>query len=326
MQIITYNEFLPALLGASAMPAYRGYDPAIDPTVANEFSTALFRFGHSMLVPQLLLVDNQHETVGQVSLRDAFFNPGFFIDQPVNLDYVLHGLAYQPARELDNVIVEDVRNFLFGPPGAGGLDLASLNIQRGRDHGIPDYNTLCAAYGLDPAADFDQISSVPDVSHTLQEIYARVDNIDAWVGALAEDHVTSSSVGRLIRAGLVDQFTRLREGDRFFYLNDPDLSHPDIAAVIDLDGINLAEIIHLNTEIGRIHTPFFVEHAGQKPKAGDANGDFRFDSLDIVQVQLAGKYATGQSANWSEGDWNGDGVFDQFDIIAALQTGSYLSA
>jgi hypothetical protein len=172
-------------------------------------------------------------------------------------------------------------------------------------------------------ADFDQLSLVPEVSQTLREIYGHVDNIDAWVGALAEDHLPDSSVGPLILAGLVDQFTRLREGDRFFYGNDPDLSHPDIAAVIDLERVSLSQIVQLNTEIGPIHTPFIVEQQKEKPKAGDANSDLQFDHLDIVQVQSAGKYATGQPANWSEGDWNGDGLFNQFDIIAAMQTGLY---
>ena len=57
--------------------------------------------------------------------------------------------------------------------------------------------------------------------------------------------------------------------------------------------------------------------------AGDANLDFRFDALDIVQVLQSAKYRTGQEAQWEEGDWNGDRVFDQLDIALALQGGHY---
>lgn len=59
--------------------------------------------------------------------------------------------------------------------------------------------------------------------------------------------------------------------------------------------------------------------------AGDANGDYRFDNLDIIQVLQGGKFMTGQSATWSDGDFNGDNRFDQLDLILALQTGNYLN-
>ena len=45
-------------------------------------------------------------------------------------------------------IVDDVRDFLFGEPIPGGFDLATLNIQRGRDHGLPGYNAVRVAFGL----------------------------------------------------------------------------------------------------------------------------------------------------------------------------------
>jgi hypothetical protein len=71
-------------------------------------------------------------------------------------------------------------------------------------------------------------------------------------------------------------------------------------------------------------------------QAGDADQDFDFDQLDLVRVQQAAKYLTGQAATWGEGDWNGapggepgdppagNGLFDQADIIAALTSGLYL--
>ena len=72
-------------------------------------------------------------------------------------------------------------------------------------------------------------------------------------------------------------------------------------------------------------------------QAGDADQDFDFDQLDLVQVQVAGKYLTGEPATCGEGDWNGapvvfttkppegDGLFNQLDIVAAQQAGLYLT-
>ncbi len=126
-------------------------------------------------------------------------------------------------QEIDNQIVDDVRNFLFGPPGAGGFDLASLNIQRGRDHGIASYNELRAAFGLAEADTFlDLTGGDVDLANALASVYASVDDVDLWVGALAEQH-SYGSVGDLIGEGMIRQFTALRDGDRFFYLNDPAL-------------------------------------------------------------------------------------------------------
>jgi hypothetical protein len=56
---------------------------------------------------------------------------------------------------------------------------------------------------------------------------------------------------------------------------------------------------------------------------GDANMDGVFDQTDLIQVLQAGKYLTGEQAEWSEGDWTGDGTFDQLDLVFALQTGTY---
>ena len=77
--------------------------------------------------------------------------------------------------------------------------------------------------------------------------------------------------------------------------------------------------------------------AAAELQAGDSDQDLDFDQLDLVQVQIAAKYLTGQPATWGEGDWNGapggsqgappagDGQFNQFDIIAAQQAGIYLT-
>ncbi|MCA9075271.1 MAG: peroxidase, partial [Planctomycetaceae bacterium] len=182
LQAITYNEFLPALLGFDAISEYQGYDPTVDPSISNLFSTAAYRFGHSLLSPELqrLNSDGSVAAEGNIALQDAFFSPDELIGNGV--DSLLQGAATQLAQELDNQVVDDVRNFLFGPPGAGGFDLASLNIQRGRDHGLPDYNQARIDLGLEPVTSFADITSDADLAARLEEVYGDVNNIDVWVG------------------------------------------------------------------------------------------------------------------------------------------------
>src|SRR4029077_6486416 len=136
-------------------------------------------------------------------------------------------------------------NFLFGPPGAGGSDLIARDIQRGRDHGLTDYNSMRAAYGLPRVTSFAQITSNVQVQQKLQQLYGSVNNIDAFVGALAEDHAPGADVGPLTKAVLVDQFTRLRDGDRFFYLNQ--FSGTQLSNLVA--NTSLTKIIERNTGV-----------------------------------------------------------------------------
>ena len=147
MQVITYNEFLPLLLGPDAIGPYEGYNPAVDPSIANEFSTGAYRFGHTMLSASLLLIDDGG-TEQEMPLLSAFFNPSLMADQGISR--VLRGLTTQQAQRIDARLVDNVRNLLFGAPGGPGRDLAALNIQRGRDHGLPGLHQRPP--GLQPAA------------------------------------------------------------------------------------------------------------------------------------------------------------------------------
>ena len=244
MQVITYREYLPALLGPDALDPYRGYDDTVDPRIANVFSTAIYRYGHSALSPVLRRLDENGNAIeaGALPLRDAFFNPSLLVQDGV--EPLLRGLAAQVCRRVDIEIVDDVRNFLFGPPGSGGLDLASLNIQRGRDHGLPRYNVVRVAMGLPPAASFGEVTSDPVTRSRLAEVYASPDDIDVWVGALAEDPVNGGHVGELMFVVMKRQFEWLRDGDRYWY--EKDLSNEDRRSV---EETTLADIIRRNTDI-----------------------------------------------------------------------------
>jgi hypothetical protein len=255
LQKITYDEFLPSLLGRNAMHAYRGYRADVNPGIANEFATAAYRLGHSTLGNDIEFLDNNgEETREEIELRDAFFNPT--VVQETDIDPILKYLASDNMQEIDTIVVDDVRNFLFGAPGQGGFDLAAMNIQRGRDHGLADYNTVRQAYGLTRVTRFDQITSDPTLQSALAATYGSVDNIDLWIGGLAEDHLPNSSLGMTFTRILVDQFTRLRDGDRFWYQN---VLPAD--SLREIQGTTLADIVQRNTDLTSLQENvfFFVE-------------------------------------------------------------------
>jgi len=245
MQAITYREFLPVLLGQDALPSYRGYNSKVNPGIANVFATAAYRVGHTMLSENLLRLDSslQEAAEGHIGLANAFFAPQEIADN--DIDSILRGLSQQQCQEIDNQLIDAIRNFLFGPPGSGGFDLASLNIQRGRDHGLADYNQVRRDYGLRSVNSFSEINSDKDVAEALANTYSSVDEIDTWVGLLAEEHVNGAMVGPTLSKILTDQFTRLRDGDRFYY--EAIFSREMVEFVNEQ---TLATIIRRNTEIG----------------------------------------------------------------------------
>ena len=254
IQAITYNEFLPILLGPDALKRYIGYKPYVNTGIMNEFSTAAYRVGHTLLSPELKRLDATMQPIpeGHLALADAFFNPVEYSD--IGIEPYLRGLSVQMAQEVDNQIVDGVRNFLFGPPGAGGFDLASLNIQRGRDHGIADYNQVRVAVGLPAHTDFSQVSSNPDTEAALASMYASVDDIDLWIGGLAEDHVPGAMVGETFWTVIKMQFEALRDGDRFWYQE----YLPDYLVEM-VEERTLSKIIRKNTKIrGELQKNVFV--------------------------------------------------------------------
>ncbi len=199
-----------------------------------------------------------------------------------------------------------MRNFLFGPPGAGGFDLASLNIQRGRDHGLPDYNQARIDLGLAPVTSFADITSDLELQAALEATYGNVDDIDAWVGGLAEDHLPGASVGELVYTVLTDQFTRMRDGDRFWYQNVYSGE-----ALDKLESISLSDVIMRNTGIEHIRDNVFQLDENYAPIA-DLKGAYEFGRYDSVRLDAGNSYDLEQSTNsltylW---DFDNDGEFD----------------
>jgi hypothetical protein len=230
IQSITYREFLLLLIGKALSP-YRGYQEDVSTQVATEFSAAAFRLGHSLVSPVFSRLDEDGQTIwaGNLSLRDSFFAM-FKLSNEGGMDPILRGLAKDSSMELDAKIISALRNFLFGEPGQGGLDLAALNIQRGRDHGLAGYNHIRKDLGLPPKEtfeDFARLASDPALRQQVEILYGHPDALDLWVGGLLETrphpHPTRKDLEPVAMLGetfltiVKDQFERLRDGDRFWY-------------------------------------------------------------------------------------------------------------
>ena len=245
LQSIVYNEWLPAM-GVNVAP-YGGYREEVNAQISNVFSAAAFRMGHTLINSNIMRLDAEGQTIasGDITLRDAFFNP-IVIPLVGGIEPYVRGMAAQVQQELDCKVIDDVRNFLFGLPGQGGLDLAAININRGRERGLGDYNTIREDIGLPRLQSLSEISSNVEDIAVLEDLYGSVDRLDAWVGMLAEDHMPSAMFGNTIMAIMADQFQRLRDGDKFFYLNDTALSEEDKVAITNT---TFRDIIMRNTGI-----------------------------------------------------------------------------
>ncbi|MDA7882482.1 hypothetical protein N9A94_09290, partial [Akkermansiaceae bacterium] len=263
IQAITYREFLPVLLGRDALPPYQGYRDDVRADISNEFGAAAYRFGHTLLSPNLLRLDAEGNEIeaGHLSLAAAFFNPALVEDE--GIDSLLRGLASQQCQELDEKVIDEVRNLLFGPPGSGGFDLASLNIQRGRDHGLPGYNDTRRALRLPPARLFSDISDDREVIDALSQVYDSPEQLDLWITSLCEDPVPGSMVGPCYQRILVDQFVRLRDGDRFYYEG---ALPGELVTLVEQQ--TLAIIIRRNAGIGAElpDNVFIVDEASSQPQ------------------------------------------------------------
>ncbi|MEU9558701.1 peroxidase family protein [Streptomyces fumanus] len=180
VQYITYNEFLPA--HGIRLPGYRGYDPTVNATLSNEFSTVGYRI-HSMIHSGFPM-ETERSRYTDEQMR-KFRDMGFNIDpsedpDKVKLQFVLaqardnpmvlpmvglgpflQGLGSKAQYHNDEQIEREIRDVLCSAPDADPkcvFDLGALDVERGRDHGMPSYNEMRRAYGLPAKTSFKDIT------------------------------------------------------------------------------------------------------------------------------------------------------------------------
>ena len=276
IQSITYNEFIPSL-GIELEP-YVEYDKSVDPQISHLFSVVAFRIGHSQIGEQFVIV-NETDIKQTIPMQEGFFNPS--IIQKHGIDSIIKGLFVTKQQASDIYYHDSIRNFLFGEPQRGGLDLCGLDIIRARDHGIPDYNTIRKEIGLIPITEFDEINSDQEVIRRLSQTYRNVDELDPIIGILAEEHIEDSTLGETGYYIIKEQFERTRDGDRLFYLNDPDLE--DLRE--DISNTRLSDVIERNTKIDNVpDNVFFVSEIKNNNLRTDNQISFAYIAVFLIVV------------------------------------------
>ncbi|KAM5262799.1 thyroid peroxidase [Ctenodactylus gundi] len=265
-QIITLRDYVPKILGPEAfgqyVGPYGGYDPTANPTVSNVFSTAAFRFGHATIHPLLRRLDasfEDHATLPPLLLRDAFFSPWRLI-QEGGVDPIVRGLLARPAKlqAPEQLMNEELTQRLFVQSGSDSLDLASLNLQRGRDHGLPGYNEwreFCGLPRLQSRADLSRAITNGSIVDKILALYGHPDNIDVWLGGLAEDLLPGARTGPLFACLIGKQMKALRDGDRFWWENGAVFTE---AQRQELERHSLSRVICDNTGLARVPTDAFL--------------------------------------------------------------------
>ncbi len=282
LQFITYTQFLPAI-GVELAP-YMGYNPTVNPGLSNEFAVTGYR-AHSMIhgefeptVPagtftpaqldafrrQGIIVEQEGNNVTLViPLVIAFGNPDLL--EAVGIDRFLPSLGAEPQYKNDEQIDNALRSVLFQvprpAPKASFKDITGESTESfpadplitGNpidDPNILDFVQLRDINGQ-PVEPFGE-GAVVGIRRTttaarLKAIYGNVNKVDSFVGMVSEPHLRGKEVGELQNAIWKKQFEALRDGGRFFYQIDHELSVIQLAYGIDFRH-TLAQIIRMNTD------------------------------------------------------------------------------
>lgn len=189
LQHITYNEFLSVIIGKDASEQSGilsrpngqedSYDDKVNPAIANEFAAAAFRFAHTLLPGLMKVTKELNDTEESIALHNMLFNP-YSLYRPYGLDSAIRSAVNNSLEKSDPYFTTELTEKLFAKdasPVVCGLDLVSLNIQRGRDHGLPSYpewRKHCRLPNVDTWEEFSNAVD-PQSFKTIRQIYKCVE-------------------------------------------------------------------------------------------------------------------------------------------------------
>ena len=232
VQQITYYEWLPEIIGN--LPRYKGYKSRVDAGIRNEFGTAAFRFGHTLIKNAFQQLNPNFDDVrAPIPIRNTFFDMTSIFRN--GIEPTMFGLIGNLSETVDTKFSASIGRDLFIPPREKGFqNLAALNIQRGRDHGIPSYTKLVELCTRGrKVKSFNDFKEIPrSRRRSLQRLYKSVQNyIDPFPGLLAERPFRGRLIGRTLQCIIGRQFLRLRDGDRFYFERSGQFTESQLAEI-----------------------------------------------------------------------------------------------
>lgn len=166
-------------------------------------------------------IENRFARAESIRLSKLLKQP-YDLYHPGVLDTYLLGLVNQRSGRMDPTLTTEVTNHLFEKPGKFfGIDLAAINIQRGRDMGVPGYNHFREYCGYPRAKYFEDLTGLISNKTLLRlsQLYKHVDDIDLWTAGIAEYPIQDGMVGPTFACMIARQFVNSRRGDRYWYEN-----------------------------------------------------------------------------------------------------------
>lgn len=247
---IVFNEFVPALLGAPLPPPR--FNATCSVEIAAEFAGAAYRL-HTLVNEELVAYNaTDGRRLDALALRDAFDRNEFLERHGVGA--LLLGQLRERSERFDAHLVDSLRQHLFPAHGVP-LDLAALNIERGRRLAIADFSALRHAYGLDALDSLDELGADAHVLAALRSQYASARNVDAWIGMHVEAVPRGATLPPTIAAVLADQFRRLRDCDPVYFKDERDAA---LRAYVREHG-SLRALLLRNTDIAESQLPAAAE-------------------------------------------------------------------
>ncbi|XP_001607463.4 uncharacterized protein LOC100123757 isoform X1 [Nasonia vitripennis] len=236
LQHIAYREFLPIVLGESEMkkrglePLSMGFrekkDDEVDPAIANHFSAAAFRFAHTLIPGLIKMTDEEKGTESWIQLHKLLFNPYSLYNED-GVESSIRSATSNSIQKTSTHVTSQLTDHLFEDPVSNtttvgcGLDLVSLNIQRGRDHGLPGYVKWREYCGQPKPLSFAELKDDmdPESLDAISKLYDNVDDIDLYTGALSERPKGDGLLGPTFTCLIANQFEKLQVGDSYWYEN-----------------------------------------------------------------------------------------------------------